>query len=94
MNNLGAYNNLLKGHYENVSDATKQYLKIFQLPETEYEHFRYRFRDLISERVRFRKNGKLDSWNDTPFQSLSELLIVDLELSKCSISSGKSIDTD
>ena len=84
MNNLGAYN-LLKGHYENVSDATKQYLKIFQLPETEYG---------ISERVRFRKNGKLDSWNDTPFQSQCELLIDDLELSKCSISSGKSIDTD
>ena len=51
-------------------------------------------RDLISERVRFRKNGKLDSWNDTPFQSQSELLIDDIELSKCSISSGKSIDTD
>ena len=95
MNNLGAYN-LLQGHNENVSDATTEFLKIFQLPETEYEHFRYRFRDLISERVRFRKNGKLDSWNDTLFQSQSELLIDDLELelSKYSISSGKSIDTD
>ena len=38
MNNLGAYN-LLKGHNENVGDATKEFLKIFQLPETEYEHF-------------------------------------------------------
>ena len=95
MNNLGAYN-LLKGHNENVSDATKEFLKIFQLPETEYEHFRYRFKDLISERVRFRKICKLDSWNDTLFQSQSELLIDDLELelSKYSISSGKSIDTD
>ena len=93
MNNLGAYN-LLRGHNEKVSYVTKELLKILQLPETEYEHFHYCFRDLISERVRFRKSGKLDSWNDAPFQYQSELLIDDLELSKCSISSDKSIDTD
>ena len=95
MNNLGAYNHLQR-HNANVSDATKEFLKIFQIPETEHEHFRYRFRDLVSERVRFRKNGKLDSWNNTPFQSQSELFIDDLELelSKYSISSEKSIDTD
>ena len=54
MNNLGAYNHLQR-HNANVSDATKEFLKIFQITETEYEHFRYRFRDLVSERVRFRE---------------------------------------
>ena len=68
MNNLEAYN-LLKRHNEIVSDATKDLLKIFQLPETEHEHFRSRIRDLISERVRFRKNGKFDSLNNTSFHS-------------------------
>ena len=54
MNNREAYN-LRKRHNENVSDATKDFLKIFQIHETEYEHFRYSYIDLISERVRFRK---------------------------------------
>ena len=40
MNNQEAYN-LLKSHKENITDATKDFLKIFELPETDYEHFRY-----------------------------------------------------
>ena len=94
MNNQEAYN-LLKSHKENITDATKDFLKIFELPETDYEHFRYRFRDLISERVRSRKNGKLDGWNGVSFHSQSELQNIDqLRLSECSISSDQAIIDD
>ena len=56
MFNLEAYN-LLQRHKVNVSYATKDLLDIFQIPETKHEHFRYRFRVLVSERVQFRENG-------------------------------------
>ena len=94
MNNQEAYN-LLKSHKENITDATKDFLKIFELPETDYEHFRYRFRDLISVRVRSRKNGKLDGWNGISFHSQSELQNIDqLRIYECSISSDQAIIDD
>ena len=73
MHNLGASNHLQR-HDANVSDATKEFLKIFQIPETEYEHFRYLFRDLVSERGRFRKNGNWTVGMILPFNSKANYL--------------------
>ena len=94
MNNQEAYN-LLKSLKENIIDAAKDFLKIFKLPETDYEHFRYRIRDLISQRIRSRKNGKLDGWNGISFLSQSEFQNIDqLRRSECSISSYQAIIDD
>ena len=51
----------------NPSDATKNFLELFQVPQTEFEHFRYRFRGIISERRVFRKRGELENWNSQVF---------------------------
>ena len=52
MNNLEAYD-LLKSNNDSVNEATKNFLELFQISQTEIEHFRYRFRGLISERKVF-----------------------------------------
>ena len=66
MNNLEAYS-LLKSHNDSISDATKNFLGLFQVPQTEFEHFRYRFRGIISEHRVFRKRGELENWNSQVF---------------------------
>ena len=68
MNNLEAYS-LLKSHNDSISDATRNFLELFQVPQTEFEHFRYRFRGIISERRVFRKRGELENWNSQVFLS-------------------------
>ena len=66
MNNLEAYN-LLKSFNNNANDATSHFLEIFQIPQTEYQHFRYFFKGLNSQRLVVRKRGDLDSWNVSTF---------------------------
>ena len=66
MNNLEGYN-ILKSHNNNANDTTKDFLEIFQIPQTEFQHFRYHFKELSSERSSFRKKGNLDDWNSTLF---------------------------
>ena len=66
MNNLEAYD-LLKSNNDSVNEATKNFLELFQISQTEIEHFRYRFRGLISERKVFRKTGSLENWNSQVF---------------------------
>ena len=68
MNNLEAYS-LLKSHNDSISDATRNFLELFQVPQTEFENFRYRFRGIISERRVFRKRGQLENWNSQVFLS-------------------------
>lgn len=51
----------------NANNSTKHFLKLFQIPLTEFQHFRYLFKELISEPVAFRKKGHLDGWNNDHF---------------------------
>ena len=50
-----------------ANDTTKDFLEIFQIPQTEFQHFRNLFKELSSERSGFRKKGNLDDWNTTQF---------------------------
>ena len=58
--------NLLNSHNNNANDTTKDFLEIFQIPQTEFQHFRYLLKEL-SERSGFLRKANLDDWNSTLF---------------------------
>ena len=57
----------LQNSDNNCSQATRNFLELFDLPESEYTHLNKKFKDLVAVRREFVRNNDLNTWEEMPF---------------------------